>query len=205
MPVSQNGVTKIILIGPPYIFAAAHTHRMLRTCAALGMKNIVVIALPVQMRALRPMHTPQGAVPHIFTLSHQLPGIQIQLLYPDIPVTVIPAALRIGMCAYIITFSVIVKKQTGVNAIRPLQIMRLRPGALGLLGCNHIVAAMGHIGTYHIKCPLIPADRGGKQSLGVSRALQRQLGSPIHHIANLLPVYQISAVQHRQTRKIGKS
>ncbi len=162
MSVRQNGIAEIVLIRAPDIPAPTYTHRMFRPGASLCMKDIVVLSDPVQMRSFRPMYPPHGAVPYVFGLPLQFPGIQIQFLDPDIPVSIVSAALRIGMGADIITSAVCVKEQAGINTSCPFQIMRLGPGAFRVFGCDHIIASMGHIGTDHIKGTRMVADRGGK-------------------------------------------
>ena len=71
------------------------------------------------------MYTAKSTVTYIIHFTGKLKGIQVKLLNPDIVITVIAAALRIGMGSDIIAFPVIIKEKTGINAVCPLQIMGL--------------------------------------------------------------------------------
>ena len=77
------------------------------------------------MGPLRPMYTAKRTVPYIMHFTDKLIGIQVKLLNPDIVITIIAAALRIGMGSDIIAFSVIIKEKAGINAVCSLQIMGL--------------------------------------------------------------------------------
>ena len=204
MPMGQYGVAGIVLIRPPEISAAADRHGMVRPRPPFRIHDVIITVFFVEMGTLRPDHVPHGPVPHILLLPHQPHGLQIQLLNPDIPVPVVLAAFRVGMGSYIIAFSVIIKKQAGVNPFRPLYIAGLGPGALRILRRHHIISPMGHIGAYHIKPAPVITDGGGKQSRRMSRPLKRQLGLPMHGVPDLLPMGQIPAVHNGQPREIGK-
>ena len=197
MPVGQYGITGIVFIGPPERFAAAHCHRMIRPCSPFRIHYVIIAVFFIKVGAFRPDHISHGAIPHILMLTHQLHLLNIQFLNPDIPVAIIFAPFRIGMCANIITFPVIVKKQTGVDSIRALDIIWLRPGPFRTRCGHNIVPPMGYIGTYHIKHPVMITNGGRKQSRRMLRSLQGQLRFPVHGIPDLFPMSQITTVHNR--------
>ncbi len=141
MPVRQDGITGIVFIGPPDITASAHRDCMIGPCSTFCMQNIIIAVLFVQMRTLRPNHIPQSAVPYILGFSCQLHPFKIQLLDPDIPISIIPASLSVGPCSDIVAFSVIIKKQAGIDSLCPPDKIRLRPGTFRIPGRNKKIAS----------------------------------------------------------------
>ena len=89
--------------------------------------SMVILAFFIQMRTFRPYDIFHGAIPHIFVFTHQFHGFYIKFLDPYIPVTIIFTAFRIGMSTNIITFSILIKEQTWIDAVCSLNIIWLRP------------------------------------------------------------------------------
>ena len=127
MSMCQNRIAEIIFIRSPDIFASANRYRMIRSCTAFCVHDIVILAFFIQMRTFRPYDIFHGAIPHIFVFTHQFHGFYIKFLDPYIPVTIIFTAFRIGMSTNIITFSILIKEQTWIDDVCSLNIIWLRP------------------------------------------------------------------------------
>ena len=164
----QDWITEVIFIWSVYILTAAYSNCVIRAGASLCMHDIIVFPDFIQMRSLRPDNISHGTVPYIMHFSYQLHVLNIQLLNPDIPVTIILASRRIGVCSNIIAGSILIKEQAGVYSIRSLNVMRLRPRSCWILGCNNEITTVRYIGAYDIKCSFMITDCRCEQASGMS-------------------------------------
>ena len=93
--------------------------------------------------------------------------MKIQLLYPDLPVTIVSDPGRIRSCPDIITFPIFIKKRLGSILRRISQIMELTT-ALGVLCRYHKVSTMIHICCYDVISTLVVTDRRCKDPREIS-------------------------------------
>ena len=129
-------------------------------------------------------------LPQFLALCKLFARLWVYLTEPD----------SIARIAHHVAFSVFEIKRR-IDALL-LQPDRLAPRTTGVFGCNHEVATVAYIGSYHIISSLMIADGRRIDAKPRTGILQRNLTLAVEHITNLLPMNQILTLEDWHTGEI---
>lgn len=204
----QHRIARPRLVGAGDLAAAVDHLRVLFAGAAFGRGEVVVAIAPEQMRAFDVLgiagRLEAGIHDHL-ARADQLHARQIQLLQPDGAVAVV--AQRAGRHIVVDQpgAAVVVEEQRRVDALG-VQPDRIRPRPGRVLGGDQEIAPVAvETGVGDVERAVMVADAGGEQAAGERVVAVVDLAGAIDGVADLDPVHQIAALEHRQAREIPEA
>ncbi len=100
--------------------------------------------------------------------------------------------------------AVIVDEQRRIDAADIFDPHRIGPGPCGILGGDDEIAAAIDAGVDDIEDALVMGDGGREHAARQTQPVEIQLAWPVDGIADLGPVHQVAAAEHRQAGEIGE-
>ena len=199
MPVGQDGVARVALIGPQGAAAAGDGHGMVILRTALGDEQVVPAVLLVDVRRFGAPGVDQRAPPGDPLLPHDAVLLQIHLRHPHARIMLRP----VGGGGHV-AGSVLVPEEGRVDALRAADHMQITPGPRRILGRDVEVAHAADVGGDHVEQPVMPADGGGIHAAGHGLPVQRELLRAAQAMAQLLPVNEVAAVKERNAGEVAE-
>ena len=190
----QDGIGGIAGVRSIDIATAGNVHLMPHLCATFGNEQVVIAILLVNMRTLGTAVA--IAIPHIPRRTLELEGLGVDFNQGNM-VHRTPTQIH----------TTIFPKQRGVDAVHTIDEHRVAPRTSGIVGSHDEIACLAliqqvDIGGNHVELALMVTDGRGKDTAAGSTTTQIHLRGSIQHIAYLLPMNQVFAVEHRHSREI---
>src|SRR5699024_6585539 len=153
----------------------------------------------VDVRGFDPFGTGFLTIPDNISGPFELEGLRIQFVQINTVMAFVQTFLA-DKVSYVPQGAVIIKEKTGVNAVGAFHYNGVAPRTGRVFGSDYIIVplgfpTLGHKGVDDIKGSLMIADAGSPEPFRSFTVFIIQLCGPVDPMADLLPVYQIPAVE----------
>ncbi len=181
---------------------------MLWPGAPLGIGQVVPAIALVQVRSFDPdriLRRLHPAVDQDLARPYRLEIRQIDLLHPDGAMPLVAGSARRQVVVHQVNGAVCVEEERRVDALHPGQPVRIGPGTGRVARGRDEVAAAVHRRGDHIEHAVVMRDSRREDAARHAQTIEIELGGTVDYIADLLPVHQIDALEHRDAREVGEA
>ena len=180
--VGENRILRVALEFSPDGISAGAGYHVAVLCAALRSHEVVNSIYLVEMRAFKVASA--GALPDAAACGELLSGG-----YVDFALNHSPDAVIIGAVAHEVGAAVL-KEQRRIDTAL-IDVYRLRPLAVDIVGVNVEILVGGVVGSHHVESAVAAADSRRENSAGAVDLIEHYLAGSGEHIAYLLPVNEV--------------
>ena len=205
----QDRVGRIGFIGARDALRAQDHLAMPLSGAPLGTAQIIIAVLLEDVRPLDPdrlLREVDAAVHQHLSRADRLQRLEIELLDPDRPVTLIFGRALGRAIVEDPGLAVGVEEQRRVDAtLESRQPHRIRPWPGRILCCDHEISAAIDAGVEDVESPGLRLDRRREHAARQAELFEVELLGPIDRVADLRPADQVAAAKHRDAGEIAES